>query len=320
MIPIWIALTLASSGPQAQEPVGLRDLLYRDGIPAKVKDLGPGWTIVSVIRARPPKPGGGVLAALGSLAGDASGRSVVFTRGEMVRAGSRSLLVGYGLSQPATDFAALFKRMEGGDPANQPSTAAEVFDMIAPPPTPESALLLELFDLSDVVSIEPMGLLDPAHIPRDAAQMSGLAINAAVLFPVFAHARAKARAASSTSNLKQIGLGILMYAQDWDEKLPPMGTLQQLKKATYPYIKNDEVFRSPIPGVVYVPNERASKVVEASVDSPSDFVLVYESKPEPNGTRGVLFGDGHVKRVRETEWAAMWERGRSPYRAGKRPR
>jgi len=47
-----------------------------------------------------------------------------------------------------------------------------------------------------------------------------IAILAAILFPVFARARENARRASCQSNLKQIGLGMMMYAQDYDEKYP----------------------------------------------------------------------------------------------------
>jgi prepilin-type N-terminal cleavage/methylation domain-containing protein/prepilin-type processing-associated H-X9-DG protein len=46
-----------------------------------------------------------------------------------------------------------------------------------------------------------------------------IAILAAILFPVFAQARAKARQATCLSNLKQIGTGLMMYAQDYDEIL-----------------------------------------------------------------------------------------------------
>jgi prepilin-type N-terminal cleavage/methylation domain-containing protein/prepilin-type processing-associated H-X9-DG protein len=48
-----------------------------------------------------------------------------------------------------------------------------------------------------------------------------IAILAAILFPVFSRAREKARQANCLSNLKQIGMGALMYLQDWDEKFPP---------------------------------------------------------------------------------------------------
>lgn len=47
-----------------------------------------------------------------------------------------------------------------------------------------------------------------------------IAILAAILFPVFAQARAKARQTSCLSNNKQIGLAVLMYTQDYDETLP----------------------------------------------------------------------------------------------------
>ena len=48
-----------------------------------------------------------------------------------------------------------------------------------------------------------------------------ISLLAAILFPVFARARENARRASCMSNLKQIGLGFMMYTQDYDEKFPP---------------------------------------------------------------------------------------------------
>src|SRR5438132_160888 len=50
-----------------------------------------------------------------------------------------------------------------------------------------------------------------------------IAILAAILFPVFAQAREKARATACTSNLKQLGLALMMYGQDYDENMPTGG-------------------------------------------------------------------------------------------------
>src|SRR5205085_6331083 len=65
-----------------------------------------------------------------------------------------------------------------------------------------------------------------------------IAILAAILFPVFAQAREKGRQATCTSNNKQIGLAILMYASDYDETFPfagnPRVTWHQLVE---PYVK-----------------------------------------------------------------------------------
>jgi prepilin-type N-terminal cleavage/methylation domain-containing protein len=48
-----------------------------------------------------------------------------------------------------------------------------------------------------------------------------IAILAAILFPVFAQAREKARQTTCVSNLKQIGTAFMMYVQDYDETYPP---------------------------------------------------------------------------------------------------
>jgi prepilin-type N-terminal cleavage/methylation domain-containing protein len=67
-----------------------------------------------------------------------------------------------------------------------------------------------------------------------------IAILAAILFPVFAQAREKARQATCTSNMKQVGLAILMYATDYDDQLP-WGYDYTVKTTWYdlvePYVK-----------------------------------------------------------------------------------
>jgi type II secretory pathway pseudopilin PulG len=56
--------------------------------------------------------------------------------------------------------------------------------------------------------------------PLNLVVIAIIAILAAVLVPVFAQARGKARQTTGVSNLKQIGLGVTMYAQDYDKKMP----------------------------------------------------------------------------------------------------
>jgi len=51
-----------------------------------------------------------------------------------------------------------------------------------------------------------------------------IAILAAIIFPVFAKAREKARATACVSNVKQLGMGWMMYVQDYDETYPPNNT------------------------------------------------------------------------------------------------
>ena len=97
-----------------------------------------------------------------------------------------------------------------------------------------------------------------------------IAILAAILFPVFAQAREKARQSGCLSNMKQLGTGFVMYMQDWDERLPggapytsrpfagdwvgmtrwggPCTAKQPMRPedgSLYPYVKNAEVFLCP---------------------------------------------------------------------------
>ena len=73
-----------------------------------------------------------------------------------------------------------------------------------------------------------------------------IAILAAILFPVFAQARAKARAISCLSNVKQIGLGFAMYVQDYDEITPSgRGGGWEWWTELMPYFKNIDFLYCP---------------------------------------------------------------------------
>jgi prepilin-type N-terminal cleavage/methylation domain-containing protein len=82
-----------------------------------------------------------------------------------------------------------------------------------------------------------------------------IAILAAILFPVFAQARAKAKQTSCLSNMKQIGLGLMMYAEDYDQTLPSSyyylngansdGGYMHWSGMIMPYVKNEKIFVCP---------------------------------------------------------------------------
>ena len=77
-----------------------------------------------------------------------------------------------------------------------------------------------------------------------------IAILAAILFPVFARARENARRSSCQSNLKQIGLGLLQYSQDYDEKTTAYARalstgFMQWQGLIQPYVKSSQLFVCP---------------------------------------------------------------------------
>jgi prepilin-type N-terminal cleavage/methylation domain-containing protein/prepilin-type processing-associated H-X9-DG protein len=78
-----------------------------------------------------------------------------------------------------------------------------------------------------------------------------IAILAAILFPVFAQVREKARSISCASNLKQLGLGMIQYSQDYDENICPplMGATgpnaQTWDRLVQPYVKSTAILACP---------------------------------------------------------------------------
>ncbi len=83
-----------------------------------------------------------------------------------------------------------------------------------------------------------------------------ISILAAILFPVFAQAREKARQATCVSNMKQIGLAMLQYSQDYDETYilafyrvtpaaPATNTTHSWARLLQPYVKSNAIFRCP---------------------------------------------------------------------------
>ena len=122
-----------------------------------------------------------------------------------------------------------------------------------------------------------------------------IAILAAILFPVFAKAREKARQASCTSNLKQVGLGILQYTQDYDEHFPMVwqgglgmnstngGSCVNWAVSTQPYIKAIQVLKCPDDAYSklacsYLMNNYLDQESQGKVKSPASVVMLTEGQ------------------------------------------
>lgn len=130
-----------------------------------------------------------------------------------------------------------------------------------------------------------------------------ISIIAAILFPVFARARENARRASCLSNMKQIGLGTMMYAQDNDEQLPRIGwsaggsylwpngayhAALPWHLRIYPYVKSVQVFNCPSADYVwegqpstsikYGMNEQIQGLSLAAFQKPAETILVSDTQ------------------------------------------
>ncbi len=160
-----------------------------------------------------------------------------------------------------------------------------------------------------------------------------IAILAAILFPVFARAREKARQTSCLSNVKQIGLAFMMYVQDYDELFPVyyLGNWAPAGHFSAPYvwwdtpiqsyIKNLQVYRCPSTGATPVSYNNdygwnhnvfggGTKAL-AQIETPAQLFLLtdkgagggpyvmsgqyYACTNRHNGGANFAFADGHAK-------------------------
>src|SRR5437667_10930697 len=118
-----------------------------------------------------------------------------------------------------------------------------------------------------------------------------IAILAAILFPVFAQAREKARQATCLSNLKQLGNAQMMYTQDYDETYPkayhatPQGDVGWYL-LIQSYAKNTQIFRcpsdrNPMKIVQFLSAPYRTTITDFGVSIIANYELMTPTDPKP---------------------------------------
>ncbi len=138
-----------------------------------------------------------------------------------------------------------------------------------------------------------------------------IAILAAILFPVFARAREKARQTNCLSNLKQLGTAVQMYVQDYDEMTPPHTDDEPVPPPPYnwrwdtfqlrlqPYIKNVQIYGCPSDSgwttpaetatgrwASYVVNSLTTSAAMAEFEVPADTFVLFDGTESDLGVEG----------------------------------
>lgn len=151
-----------------------------------------------------------------------------------------------------------------------------------------------------------------------------IAILAAILFPVFAQAREKARQASCLSNLKQLGLGFEMYKQDYDgmypinrertDADPPSSDAEETvawPELVEPYIKNGKVTDADgnvlyTAGVYHCPSDSGKAGPSYSVNAWFEFGLSESAINRPSESVVLAEKDGTIGEEHFVWWMSPW--------------
>jgi hypothetical protein len=285
VLPMAAALSLVATLPARSQNSGtsLARVLSGSGAPLsiKAKDLTPAWR--QFVIGSPEN-----LALQAMVAGAGVPPSVFYTKGFTVSMGGETYLVTYR-AQPKL----------GPQTGIRPGRSADE-DPTAPPLlAPDATLTLSLLNLRTAGNLNDVRPFDPntdIEKPQD---------------------RAAQATAASMSNLKQLGLALMQYTQDYDDMLPQMNSATSerqirgpapvpsrvtVQQRLWPYARAVEIFRHPTTKQIYRPNSFLSRKARDSFKSPAMVVTFYEASPDADGLRAVLYLDGHVKRERETDW------------------
>jgi hypothetical protein len=164
-------------------------------------------------------------------------------------------------------------------------------------------LSLRLIRVESVIAITPLGDMRPYLGTEEEHESAG--------------AGGQAR---SVNNLKQLGLAMMMYANDYDDVMPYVQQTKSCFAVLVPYVRDARVSRSPQPETRYLFNVNLGGVRLQDVRNPADVPMFWEESPWPDGSRSVAFVDAHVRTVEAGEWPQIEEKLKQSFpRAAKKP-
>lgn len=132
--------------------------------------------------------------------------------------------------------------------------------------------------------------------------VAGGAVGAGIMMPALARSREQARGVVSMSNLKQLGLALIMYADEHQGNLPE--NIEQAKD----YYRNSKILQSPLkpkdfdgPSYIYITGHSLKK------GSPAQEIVVYENPEYCRDMVNALFLDGHVEKMQRDRFLKTLE-------------
>jgi len=208
--------------------------------------------------------------------------NVHFTKGQTVVMGDDTFLVAYKLP---INIDKRFMNWHGHGEAPRPRK-----------PDTETVLNLSLLNLSSMTALKDVRPFDPEIDMESAAQIN----------------------AASVRTLTTLGNGMMRFIRargkfpqlynpiDWDAK-----------RLFYPYVGDERLFMHPSTQQMYLWNQVLNGKKAVHFTDKKNLAVFYEAENGGDGTRGVLFMDGHVARLKPDQWlrvkkvSKIWEQGDS---------
>jgi hypothetical protein len=284
---LTVLLVAGLAGPALAETLTIQEALSGKTLPLtmKLKDLDETWRRVNVGGATDAANPTAIYRAM--FAGQMSG-STFFTKGQTIAIGSESYLVGYTLQGKAADVAKLQQVMRRGE---MPEIEK---------PTAQTALALALMNMRAVNSLTDIKAfnLEAELTGVDAAGSED-------------DNRAKESNEASAKHLGKLAAAVTTYVKE-RKVLPLLSDVRTAEQELILYAGSKDVFLQPETKKPYRPNPAVAGRKPAEFDKPDKVVLFYEAAAAGDGTRGVLFLDGHIDRLIEPQWKKLKETAKLP--------
>lgn len=292
IVRIPIAMLLAACALAANsfgDVTSFAELLSGKTIPLalKLKDLNDEWRRINV--GPVSSSAGGVSAIYSAMLGGMAGGGVYYTKGQTVTIGGETYLIAYHALAKTADPVALQQLMRGGQMPE------------AEKPTAQTGLALSLLNLRLTGSFND---IRPFNFDFETTgNESALATED--------EKRAQEINSASLTNLRKLGTAVLTYERE-RKLLPLLNDTRIAQEELVLYVSGKEVFIQPETKKPYQPNRALSGKKSADFDKPAETVVFYEATASADGTRGVLFLDGHVERCPEAKWKRLKQDAQLP--------
>ncbi|MCX6997654.1 MAG: hypothetical protein NTV49_11350 [Kiritimatiellaeota bacterium] len=286
ILGVMVAAGLA--GAAAAQTMTLQEALSGKTMPLTIKlsSLDDTWRRVS------PSSGSDTANPLALIYGaraGSMGSSVSYTKGQTITIGNESYLVAYAAQNKALDAAKLNALMRSGQPPEPEKPTAQ---------TMLSLSLLNLRTAGSFTDIRPFNL-DFELTGNEAAAATE------------DEKRVQEHSDASAKNLRKLGVAVNTYISE-RKALPLLTNIRSAEQELILYAGSKDVFLQPQSKKPYRPNPALAGRKPAEFEKTDKVVLFYEETPAADGTRNVLFLDGHVDRLIEQQWQRLKEAAQLP--------